>query len=57
MSELLLEEDLIEFVMINLQDIMTLADYQCHPDYFLWNMAKMDTVIKFFSLDKEEKKL
>ena len=57
MSELLLEEDLIEFVMINLQDIMTLADHQCRPDYFLWNMAKMDTVIKFFSIDNEEKKL
>lgn len=57
MSELLLEEDLIEFVMINLQDIMTLADHQCRPDYFLWNMAKMDTIIKFFSIDNEEKKL
>ena len=57
MSELLLEEDLIEFVMINLQNIMTLADHQCRPDYFLWNMAKMDTVIKFFSIDNEEKNL
>ena len=57
MSDLLLTESLIEFVMINLQDIMTLADHQCRPDYFLWNMAKMDTVIKFFSIDKDEKKL
>ena len=57
MSDLLLTESLIEFVMINLQDIMTLADHQCRPDYFLWNMAKMDTVIKFFSIDEEEKKL
>ena len=54
MSDLLLTESLIEFVMINLQDIMTLADHQCRPDYFLWNMAKMDTVNKLLSLEDEE---
>ena len=57
MSDLLLTESLIEFVMINLQDIMALAESRGRTDYFLWNMAKMDTVIKFFSCDTEEKKL
>ena len=57
MSELLLTENLTEFVSFNLQDIMTLADSQCPPDYFLWNIAKMETVIKFFSSEDEEKDL
>jgi hypothetical protein len=47
-------EGLIEFVIFNLHDIMSLADHQCHPDYFLWNMARMDTV---FGIDAEEKRL
>ena len=54
MDDLLVPEGLIEFVIFNLHDIMSLADHQCHPDYFLWNMARMDTV---FGIDGEEKKL
>ena len=57
MSELLLTENLTEFVSFNLQDIMMLADSQCPPDYFLWNIAKMETVIKFFSSEDEDKDL
>ena len=57
MRELLLTENLTEFVSFNLQDIMMFADSQCPPDYFLWNIAKMETVIKFFSSEDEEKDL
>ena len=53
---LLVSEGLIEFVMVNLHDIMALADYQCRPDYFLWNMAKMDTIFKLLSIENEENK-
>lgn len=54
MDDLLVLEGLIEFVIFNLLDIMSLADHQCHPDYFLWNMARMDTI---FGINDEEKKL
>ena len=54
MYDLLVPEGLIEFVIFNLHDIMSLADHQCHPDYFLWNMARMDTV---FGICGEEKEL
>lgn len=57
MYDLLVTERLLDFITFNLHDIMTLADYQCRPDYFLWNMAKMDTVFKIFSIENEEKKL
>ena len=57
MYDLLVTDRLLDFITFNLQDIMTLADHQCHPDYFLWNIAKMETVIKFFSSEDEENKL
>ena len=53
MYDLLVPEGLIEFVIFNLQDIMSLADHQCHPDYFLWNMARMDTVFGIYGEEKE----
>ena len=53
MDDLLVPEGLIEFVIFNLQDIMSLADHQCHPDYFLWNMARMDTVFGIYGEEKE----
>ena len=53
MDDLLVPEGLIEFIIFNLQDIMSLADHQCHPDYFLWNMARMDTVFGIYGEEKE----
>ena len=53
MDDLLVPEGLIEFVIFNLHDIMSLADHQCHPDYFLWNMARMDTVFGIYGEEKE----
>jgi hypothetical protein len=53
MYDLLVPEGLIEFVIFNLHDIMSLADHQCHPDYFLWNMARMDTVFGIYGEEKE----
>ena len=56
MFDLLVTERLIDFVAFNLHEIMALADNPSHPDYFLWNMAKMDTVFKISSIENEEKK-
>lgn len=54
MYDLLVPERLIDFVTFNLLDIISLADHQCQPDYFLWNMTRMDTVL---SINDEEMKL
>ncbi|MBO7231378.1 MAG: hypothetical protein J6V20_08250 [Bacteroidaceae bacterium] len=44
MYDLCITENLIDFIQSNLQDIMNLADCQYGPDYFLWNMMKMNNV-------------
>ena len=41
--------DLPTFIMLNLQDIMMLADRQSPPEYFLWNMLKVDTITKLMN--------
>lgn len=46
MYDLLVTEDLINFVTFNLYEIMSLADKQSKPDYFLWNLARMDEIEK-----------
>jgi hypothetical protein len=53
MDDLLVPEGLIEFVIFNLQDIMSLADRQCHPDYFLWNIARMNEIDKALSISDD----
>ena len=46
MYDLLVTEDLINFMIFNLDEIMRLADSQCKPDYFLWNLVRMDEIEK-----------
>ena len=53
MYDLSVTEGLIDFIIFNLQDIMTLADYQCTPEYFLWNMMKMANLSNL-TLENEE---
>lgn len=49
MYDLLVTEDLINFITFNLHEIMTLADNQSKPDYFLWNLVTMDKITKVLS--------
>lgn len=57
MYDLLIAENLITFIQSNLQDIMNLADCQYGPDYFLWNMMKMDKCINMEIVNDVEKNL
>ena len=53
MYDLLVPERLIDFVTFNLLDIISLADHQCHPDYLLWNMARMNEIDKALSMSDD----
>ena len=44
-----LDAALSDFITFNLRDIMTLADHQCKPDYFLWNLTRMEDIDKFLN--------
>ena len=57
MYELLIPENLISLIQCNLQDIMNLADSSYPPDYFLWNMMKMDKCMNMEILVDGEKNL
>ena len=57
MYELLIPENLISLIQCNLQDIMNLADSSYPPDYFMWNMMKMDKCMNMEILVDGEKNL
>ena len=57
MYNLCVPENLIDFIQSNLQDIMNLADCQSGPDYFLWNMMKIDKLINMELVIEGEKNL
>ncbi len=58
MYDLLVTDDLINFVAFNLFEILTLADKQSKPDYFLWNLMRMSEIEKTLNVsDKEDMSL
>ncbi len=50
MYDLLVTDDLIDFITFNLCEIMALADNQSKPDYFLWNLVRMNEIDKALSI-------
>ena len=57
MYDMCIPENLITFIECNLRDIMNLADCQYEPDYFLWNMMKMEECINMEIVVEGEKNL
>ena len=54
MYDLLVTDDLINFVAFNLFEIITLADKQSKPDYFLWNLMRMSEIEKTLNVSDKE---
>ena len=50
MDDLLVTDSLIDFITFNLCEIMALADNQSKPDYFLWNLVRMNEIDKALSI-------
>ena len=53
MDDLLVTENLIDFITFNLCEIMALADNQSKPDYFLWNLVRMNEIDKALSISDD----
>jgi hypothetical protein len=53
MYDLLVTANLIDFITFNLCEIMALADNQSKPDYFLWNLVRMNEIDKALSISDD----
>jgi hypothetical protein len=53
MDDLLVTDNLIDFITFNLCEIMALADNQSKPDYFLWNLVRMNEIDKALSISDD----